>query len=437
MSPEAYLRLSIACKAYRRKAWLYSLFAITQETDAQRSVKYPGKLEWEPYGVFTYAEDLTQIRLDLDPSNRQPLFTPASMIHITQDLIPSLREPVLETSVGTLLINLICLLDAFGAKFPYQNGKLKISDLEDQIAARLKSTPSPDTVRDPNAYYVDEYLKFSTGVSFLESLTQVIAHSITRVGLLPAPGRKAFKAQLLKEKYQGKLHDPVLLSQFEKELSDYDKAYLKQDPAYGAFMSGKVSNARMKLYMTLGGEEDGFSNTQSITPVIPSLEDGTPLEPEAFTALVNISRYGSFSRGAETVNGGVVAKSLGRAADSWRVVKGDCKTPLGVRRIYARDETKFLVGRYLQEKTSPVLVETPEQAAAYTNRAIIVRSPQYCRQPGTATCEVCAGLALSKYPEGLSIPLMEVSGGILNDSLKKMHNNALATATMDLVSTIT
>jgi hypothetical protein len=82
-------------------------------------------------------------------------------------------------------------------------------------------------------------------------------------------------------------------------------------------------------------------------------------------------------------------------------------------------------------------IETIEQTKQYASQNLIVRSPQYCRRLGTQTCEVCAGKALSKFPTGLPIPLMEVSGGILTDSLKLMHNTALVTEEMNLSSVIT
>jgi hypothetical protein len=436
MSPEAYLRLSIQHKAYLRKNWIFGIFAFTQDSDVTKTQIYTGKLVREPYGVFTYNDALERIQLDVDPTSREPLFRPSDRIEITQELVPSLRLPSIQTSVGTLLVNLVCLLEAFGSKFPYVDGKITPRMLEDLIAAKLKDTPKREEDRRDDYYYVDEYLRFCKGVSFLEPLCEVIAHSITRQGLMPAPGRQAFKEKLLKEKYEGKLTDPVMMSQFEKELEAFDSAYLASDPAKGKFMSGKVSKSRMKLFMTQGGEEDGFTGRQGVTPVIPSLEEGVPLKPEAFASLVNASRYGSFSRGAETVNGGVVAKGVGRAADAWRIVKGDCGTSFGIHRFYTTNDTDKLIGRYVIEGKSVVLIENSEQAKKYSARSVLVRSPQYCRSEGTTTCEICAGLALSKYPEGLSIPLMAVSGGILNDSLKKMHNNAVVTATMLLSETI-
>lgn len=432
-----FLLYSIKHKCYRRKSWIFSLFAITQETEEQKKQTYPGKLIREPFGFYVVLESGEREKIEVDAKPTEPLLRPDYTLTITKDAVPSVKEGSVQTSIGTLLINLICLVEAFGGKFPYKAGKFLPSDLEKEIVAKLESTPKEGEPRKDDIYYVDELLKFQEGVIFIETLSSLFTHSVTRIGLLPAPGRKEFKKELL-TRYEGKLHDPVEMSKFEAELANFDKEYLKNDPAYGKFMKGsKILGARTKAYMTQGGETNDFSGELSVTPIVAALEDGIPLDEKGFTAIANTIRYGSFSRGAETVNGGVVAKGLMRSADNWRITEGDCGATLGIRRQYSEVDIGDLVGRYIIEAGKLVLIETKDQAKAYANRRVVVRSPQYCPREGTQTCSVCAGTVLSKYPTGVPIPLMEVSGGILVDSLKKMHSNAVTTATLDLRSTIT
>lgn len=447
MTPNAYLSYSIQRKCYQRIAWLISLFTLTKESEAQKAQHYPGKLVREPYGLFVVLDNGELEKIDVAPQKREaPLFTVTDSLTITPAWIPSLQEPEVETTLGVLLINLICLYEAFGKKLPYYNKRnFTPSKIEEIIAPRLQSDPEevmqqgrpvPYRPVEDDQFYVYELIKFSEGVQMLEILSQIFAHSITRIGILPAPGRKEFKAKILKN-YEGKLTDPVEMAKFEAELNTFDDAYLKQDPAYGKFMAEKPKKARMKSYLTQGGESNTFIGEMKLTPIVQALEDGIPMDPDGFTAVSNTSRYGSYARGAETVNGGVTAKALMRSADNWRITPGDCETPLGVRHLYRGSDTKQLVGRYILVNKKPVLIEDVQAATAYDSREVIVRSPQYCRREGTQTCEVCAGKALSKYPTGLPIPLMEVSGGILLDSLKLMHNTALVTVTVHLPSVIT
>lgn len=435
MTPENYLLYSIKHKCYRDRSWIISVFAVTQETEAQKAKTYPGKFVREPFGFFMVDENNQRVQIETKLDKNEPLFRIADSITITPEWIDSLKETSLKTSIGILMVNLIALYEPFGSKFPYKNGRFKPSDIENIVAPKLESYVPGDQKKD-GFFYVDELEKFAIAVTFLETLSNVFCHSLTERGMLPPPGRKEFREDALK-RYAGKLHDPVEMAKFEAEMKSFDAAYMKGDPSYGKFMVDKVANARISAFMTQGGEANNFTGALELTPIIKPLEEGVATDPDGFVASANTIRYGSFARGAETVNGGVVAKAVMRASDSWRITEGDCGTKLGIKRIYTKKTIKHLVGRYLSLNGKAVLIETLEQAEAYIGKGNIVRSPQYCARPGGQTCQVCAGLALSKYPTGLTIPLTEVSGGILADSLKQMHNTKLETVTVDLSSVIT
>ena len=442
MQLDQYLLFSIKRECYLNRAWIISAFSVIQETEEQKKISYPGKLIREPFGFFMVNDEGEKVKIETTKKLNEPLFKVTDQFDITREWIPTLTTAIqsikatsIATSLGTLLVNLIALYKPFKGKFPYMLGKITISEIEQFIAGRLESVPDEGIERKEDVFYVDEYLDFCKAVSFLETLSSLFVHSVTEHGFMPAPGRKEFKKELLK-RYEGKLTDPVEMVKFEQELRAFDKEYLKKDPAYGKFMSGKVEGSRTEGFMTMGGQSNNFSTSLEVTPVVRSLEEGFPLDQEGFTAITNTTRFGSFARGAETVNGGVVAKALMRAADSWRITPGDCETTLGIKRVYGEKDIFNIIGRSLIIDGKPILIESLDQAQAFINKKIIVRSPQYCRRPGTQTCEICAGTALMKYPTGLPIPLMEVSGGILADSLKQMHSTKLETVVVDLPSVI-
>ena len=444
MNKKEFFFKAMLAEEYKRVAWVFSAFSILKEdVDSWKEDPYPYRIVQTPSKFFFVDPDNrdgqgnSQLTVIEDSEPNTPLFGLQEEISVSQtETQLNLGVDRLVTTYGLLLLNYTVIYYPFKTKVTYINKEFRPKTVEKLIVDRFKDNPENDADRNDQDIYVDEYLKYCEGVSFLETLSQVFTHSITEVGLLPAPGRKEFKKELLK-KYEGKLHDPVEMAKFEAELKAFDTEYIKKDPSYGKFMSGKVANSRMKAYMTQGGESNSFVQSMTVTPIINALEDGIPLDEEGFTAISNTIRYGSFSRGSETVNGGVTAKALMRAADNWRITEGDCGSQLGIRRFYSEKEISNIVGRYLIVKGQPVLIETIDQAKPYASQNLIVRSPQYCRRLGTQTCEVCAGKALSKFPTGLPIPLMEVSGGILTDSLKLMHNTALVTEEMNLASVIT
>lgn len=434
MTPHQYLLYAIQKKLHLDVTWYRYCFTVIRESEASKNKSYPGKLIQEPFGFFYLDDELKLVKIQTDKKTTEPLFDKREPVTIDKNWIATVKVDKLETTIGRLIANLF-LYESFGTKIDYINQKFVPSDIEKKIAPVLQSDPKPGQPDDPSAIYVRDNLMFCKSVSLVETLSPIFSNSVSRVGVLPPPGRKEFKAELLK-KYEGRLHDPVEMSKFEEELGKFDDNYLKNDPSYGTFMKGKTAKARSKLFMTQGGESNNFTGSLEVTPIIPALEDGIALDKAGFTASANTIRFGSFARGAETVNGGVVAKGLNNAADNWVVVEGDCGSKLGITRVYTGSETSLLVGRSTIIDGKTVKIETKEDAGKFDGKAVILRSPQYCKMESTRTCTTCATPEISVYKRGVTIPLGEVSGGILSDSLKIMHDSSLTAATMDLKSVL-
>lgn len=439
MTPLAYLFYSLSHRCYHKKAWITSVFSITQESTTQQAIQYPGKLIREPFGLFYLDDALARQPIELDAKQlAHPLFNKNQPVTLTPAQLPFtqntefLKDGSLETTVGRLLLNLLVVFEPFQGRMAYINTSFGPSVVEKRMAPVLQDALKPDQSPEPGKYYVNEAIQFCKAVTFVETLSFLFSQSVTRAAMLPPPGRQAFKKEVL-SRYEGKLRDPIEMAKFQEELKQFDLAYLKaHDPAFGKFTSGKTIDARGKAFLTQGGEANEFTGQMDVTPIVKSLDEGIDLNPESFTATGNTIRYGSFSRGAETVNGGVVAKALMTALDTWQIVEGDCGTTLCVQRQYDAKEVKNLINRYVIEQGKPRLVENQEQANAFAGKVVFIRSPQYCRKPGTHTCRICAGEVLAKYPTGQVIPSMEVSSGIMTDSLKKMHTTSISTNTMDL-----
>ncbi len=433
MTKFEYLQLALKLGLHYNKSWIISVFAITR--DQSTALTY-GQIVKQPWG-FSYVKEDGTLEPIKDSQPNQPLFTFKDRLTVDSTWIANVTEAK-ETIVGNVLFNAICIEPAFGSKVPFQYGRVSVSKIETYIAKLLTDTPLTslgevdiDVTRDLSKIYVDEYIKFIDSLQFISNLAQLATISATPKLLVKPTGLDEFKKALL-AKYDGKLHDPVELSKFEQELLDFDKEFLKDDPAFGNFLSGKILHtARKKMYLSIGSDPD-FKNSLEVTPVESSLQDGWPTDPTEFTAMINSSRIGSYSRGAETVKGGVSAKILLRAGNNYIIEDTDCQSKLGITRVFDEKTIDKLVGRYQVTPKGPVLIETQEQAKGLLNNKILLRSPMYCRLDGSRICRVCAGEKLFKFPTGITIPLTEISSIILTTSLKAMHVNTLTTAPLDL-----
>ena len=430
-----YLKYAIGLKLYSRKAWMISIFATFQEKeDAYKADPYPGRLVQQPWGL-SFVSESGELEKVEDAQPGVPLFNPADRLKIDPSWASNLKEPI-ETSVGTLLFNHICLITCFGNKIDYMPGRVSVDKVEGIIMPRLKDNPKPGEQKTETDLYVDEYIALGRSFEYLKGMLQLCAYASTPKGLVAPTGLKEFKAELDK-KYAGKLRDPVQMAAYEAELKAFDAEFMKDDPSFGKFTSGKVANvARKKLFLTVGSE-NGFTETAEIVPITSSLQDGWPTDPERYTSMMNGIRSGSYSRGAETVNGGVAMKYLLRAANNFKIRPEDCGSKLGIRRKYTKASYSDLIGRTVTDMGKQTYVENEQMAGNYLGKVIAVRSPMFCKMEGDTLCKVCAGDKLGRYETGLTIPLTEISSLLLAASMAKMHTSGLSSAEMDLDEVLT
>jgi hypothetical protein len=423
-----YLKLAFSEKKFVSQDWIIRCFAVMRPENTDSNWYLKPILQPFGYG-FINAENAFE-QFDDSPKAGEPLFKFSDRLIADASWAGNIKAPT-ETSIGNLLINAIAVLSSFGPKFPFLTGQLDVSKYEDIIVTKLKDTPLTETERSNTEYYVDEYVKFTDAMLFVRTLASIVSQSATKKNITQPTGIDKFKKDLV-EKYKGKLDDATELVKFENELKDFDTAYLADDPTTGKFTKGKIKNiARKKMFLALG-QELSFSENSVQKPVINSLRDGWPTDPEQLTAMYNGSRTGSYFRGSETVKGGVAAKMLLRAANSFTISNTDCGSKLGMRRIYDKNNAKQLVGKTIVNNGIGKIVLDKETAEAYIGKNITVRSPMYCKLKGDTICKICAGDKLAQLPTGISIPLTEISGIMLMASMKRMHGVVLSTAKISL-----
>jgi hypothetical protein len=429
MNKLQYLKFAINNNLYKKKTWMISAFAIIKENINNKENIFLGSLVLESWGYSFYNEKQELVKIE-DSIPNEPLFKFLDPITIDNTWIENADKSI-NTFIGNLLVNKILVTNCFGNKIKFIEGKISIKDIEEKIAKSLIDNPkNKDEKRLANFFYVDEYVKFIDNIQYLSTFTQLATYSATKKNILPPTGIKEFKKELL-EKYKDKLNNPVELSNFEQELKNFDSNYLEGDPSNNIFVSGKVKNvARKKMFLTIGSEQ-GFDEDLKSEPIINSLDEGWPTDPVKFTELMNGLRIGSFSRGAETVKGGVSAKVLLRAITNFNIQDTDCGSKLGIRRKYTKENINKLVGRYIIDK-EVIFIDNEDLASKFIDKNIIIRSPMYCKLEGENICKICSGNNLFQFKEGLAIPVTEISSIILTTSLRKMHGTILSTAKLDI-----
>lgn len=427
-----YLKLAVTYKAHYQLGWIISNLAVTKEDPkAYQSDPYPYRLVKDVDGI-RYLDSNGELSELIDGSRAdQALFKLNDRITVTTDICPNVNGEI-ETTVGNLLFNLIVLVYPFGSKLAFRTGRCDVGKIENEIAQLMESTPENPADRDEKVIYVDEYKIFGKVVTeYWARLAPLTSLSYTEKMLRRAPGIDEYKSKLIKE-YGDRLKEPVVFAEFEEKLKAFDDKYMAGDRANGRFLYGKIKNiARKKKYLTIGIDLT-LDKDQSPVPIINSLTEGWPTDPEQFVAYMNGSRAGSDSKGRETINGGVAGKIVIRAGSSMRVTEEDCGSTNYLSRDYREYNIKNLVGREVFQDNHWALVSSLEEANSYLNTTVKVRSPGKCWLEGDQICKRCAGRNIAENPNGIRADFAEVSQSILTTSLKVMHGKVLSLQTLDL-----
>ena len=410
--------------------WSYTFLTILlgKKTD-KKGVNYENKFMSivSSVGYFKVDEELIPI----------PEFTAGEVvmklndkINLEANILPFVKKDI-ETTIGKAMANYILLHKPFNGKFEYINERFGIGDIEKKIAKGL----SDKTIT------VDEYKTFVNARSYLEGFSRIVTISATMKNVLPPKGLKEYKKKLKQkmiEKYGEEWNkDRVIIVEYETELKKFYNDYMKDDPTYGKYLSGKVlNNSAPKKFLTFGAEK-GFDDAgKNIQHVEDSLLDGYPKDRDKLTQMFNSSRSASFDRGSETQKGGTLGKYVLRATSSVKIVKGDCGTKDGKRILIYPELAKAMVGRYILIGSKVILLKTIEEVNKYVNKVVVLRSPQYCKTKDSDFCSVCVGTALAKYPTGVSIIVTDIAAVVLKSALKSMHNSQVSIVILDMYETL-
>ncbi len=401
---------------YKKQAWVLSLFALTMPQDLP---PFPGKIIYElGYPKFYDNELLKFVSFD-DGVKNTPLFKLQEEITIEDPI----SKNIINTTIGIYLANLICIVLPFKGKIPYINGVMDVNAIKDIIAPRLRDNPKPGEIESKEFIYVYEYKLFIKSLNYMGGLTQISVVAYTEKTLLPAPGIQKYKKELLAAN-KDNLDDPIVISDIEKKLNEYDQEFLKGDP-----LMRFRTMVRKRLFQMYGAEK-GIGDTTKRKLSTNSLDEGWELS--SLPDYVNASRAGSFNRGSETQLGGELVKWLLRASSNISVDMDDCGTALGYRRFIGERDYGEIVGLNIISGNNILAIASDEDAKKYIGKTVTVRSPLYCKNPGINYCKKCLGERLTLNERGISIAVADLGSTIMLSFMGAMHGKDLQVAKLDL-----
>lgn len=421
-------------KLYDNASWVISAFALIKEDfNKWKEKPYAFRIVQTPTGMFYVDPENLQNLIQIEDSVAgQPLFKFKDKVNLKANALINLKKDV-TTTLGNIFFNFVCIIYPFKDKLDYVEGLVSIPKLE-KVLAGLLTDNVEESKRDPKLIYVDEYTKFVDAVLYLTTFTQLCTWGATEKSIAPPPGIEEYKNQLLEEN-KDRLSDPAVIAGIDAKLIKFDAEYLKGDPSENFLIDKKSRNVVRKKLFLMHGAEAGFNEGVEVELIKNSLSQGWDIN--AFPAMNNSLRSGSFNRGSETMLGGVSVKELLRASSNIVVAKEDCGSRLGVKQLIDESNASKLVGKSIVAKEGYIDINTPEEAGKYLGKTLLVRSPMYCILDKTDYCRVCVGKKLSLHPTGLSLTISEFGSKFMGIFMSAMHGKELATAKLNFKTAIT
>lgn len=317
--------------------------------------------------------------------------------------------------LGDIILNYLMVIYPLGNVIPF-TPKLSPSKVEDYISYELGKSIS-----------ITEYEMFVEASDLIQQLADFFVTSSTDKSISPPPGIEEFKKKLYKEareKYGDRLDTDIkLVVDIEKQLVEYDREYMKDDPTYNVVVNEKViSNARKNLYATIGTE---IGMDGKVAPIVEnSLLEGYPEDNKQIAALYNSSRKGSIMRGHMTQYTGADANTTSRSLNAVTVELGDCNTPNADDVLITKDNYDEYINYYIMVNNKPLML-TPSNINDYIGKTVKMRSYLYCKMGNNKYCSTCSGRQ-GEDNKKIAIVLSTENNAIFtNGSMKAMHDKTL------------
>lgn len=410
MNPLEYLKWLYTERAYTKKIVIMSILLSRVDTPIKNPVK--GQVGFNN-GQYEFWDDSKWVKLSgtAKPVNNMiPSYLPYNTpIKLPANSFPNVHKDI-DTQVGNVIVNILCLLYPFGNRIPFIEGQYGAGKIETFINAQFVDVGKDGITQPMIAQYV-------TATRMLMSIAGLVTTAATRKNTVPPPGIDDFKKKLNKEYDLTKSLDQT---KYTAALLKFDDDWLKDDPSRGILLSGKVKNkARLKLYMSFANEAT-FGQIGAMTSYhAESLNEGVKTSKETYAELFSSARAASYARGKLTAIGGVLAKLLARIVADVSIVDGDCGTSHTLP-YYIDGSSKQMIGRYIREGNRNVLL-TSELFSQSTYKTLQFRSPGKCISPDNSFCRVCAGEMMWIQRDSVRLSSQELGGGVLTLMLSIFH----------------
>lgn len=264
------------------------------------------------------------------------------------------------------------------------------------------------------------------------SCTSALAPSHTMRMLLITTEIEKKKKQLEK-KYADAIKNKDLkgIDDMEKELLDFAKEYMGDDPSMDMYDSGARSswgNNFKNMYVMKGAVRltDG-----SYDVVTSSYISG--INKEEFSKTNDSMVGGPYARAVNTQNGGYLEKQFVSAFQHLVILPegSDCGTKRSIEITLNKDNIELYMYCFVVEKSGRLVELTSDVVDNYLGKTVKLRYSSMC-QSKKGICEKCAGTMFRRIGiVNIGVATSQIASTMKNASMKQFHDSTLIFSKFD------
>lgn len=282
---------------------------------------------------------------------------------------------------------------------------------------------------------LDTLKKFEMKVQKFMPLVSILSASYTDKMLTITKDIDKKKKELLKKYADGiKNSDPKVMDTIEKELLDYSKELLKDDPSMDMFNSGaraSFGNNFKNMFVSKGAVKNPDPD-KGYDLITSSYMDGvTKDEYPAFAASLSA---GPYSRAKKTETGGYWEKQFLRAFQHLKLlpVGSDCGTSRTLKVYLTESNIDDWMYSYIVEG-SKLTELTSDNRSKYLNKEVKFRFSALCEAKDGHFCNKCAGNLFYRLDiTNVGNVTPQIPSKIKVLLMKKFHDSVINFAEMDI-----
>lgn len=229
--------------------------------------------------------------------------------------------------------------------------------------------------------------------------------------------------------------DIATVEKVEKELIDFAKEYLKDDPGLDAFLSGaggSMENNFKNLFIMKGVVRNPDPTAKQEFNVIESnFING--VKSSEYTLLANTLAAGPYARAKKTEVGGYYEKLFSAALQNVKLdgVDTDCGTNKYITVQLTDKNINDYMYNYIIKDNGDLEELTSDNLDKYLNKIVKMRFSIFCKSK-TGICNKCAGnLFVRRNSENIGLACIQIPSTLKVRLMKGFHDSTIKTTEID------